>query len=132
MTILIMRRMRKRTVSPTTKRYRCEFPGCGELAEPNSYRCKGHQVKHKQVRVRQETDRFYTCKAWKMLSKEMLEKQPLCAEHERHGIHIMADHVDHIIPYKQRPDLALDRSNLEPLCRPCHGRKSIAEGLHAQ
>ena len=30
--------------------------------------------------------------------------------------------ADHIIPVSVRPDLALDPTNVRPLCRPCHAR----------
>jgi predicted kinase len=35
--------------------------------------------------------------------------------------------VDHILPLKQRPDLALAWDNLQPLCRTCHDKKTRGE-----
>jgi 5-methylcytosine-specific restriction protein A len=32
--------------------------------------------------------------------------------------------LDHILPIQRRPDLAFDPRNLQPMCSPCHGRKS--------
>jgi 5-methylcytosine-specific restriction endonuclease McrA len=34
-----------------------------------------------------------------------------------------ADHVHHIIERKHRPDLALEPSNLQAVCRECHNSK---------
>jgi thymidylate synthase (FAD) len=35
--------------------------------------------------------------------------------------------IDHIVPVSQDPSRALDRSNLQIVCRPCHKRKSAEE-----
>lgn len=37
--------------------------------------------------------------------------------------------VDHIIPVKQRPDLALALANLRTLCAPCDNRRHSEKGL---
>jgi 5-methylcytosine-specific restriction endonuclease McrA len=39
----------------------------------------------------------------------------------------LAEEVDHIIPIRIRPDLAFVRRNLQPLCKPCHSRKTMME-----
>ena len=36
--------------------------------------------------------------------------------------------VDHIIPRRDRPDLALDPSNLRALCHDCHNRHGQKAG----
>lgn len=35
--------------------------------------------------------------------------------------------VDHILPVRDRPDLAFDLDNLQPLCASCHGKKTRRE-----
>lgn len=39
--------------------------------------------------------------------------------------------VDHILPVRDRPDLAWALDNLQVLCGPCHARKSRIEAGHA-
>lgn len=38
-----------------------------------------------------------------------------------------ASEVDHIVPRRDAPNLAYERENLQPLCKPCHSRKTRAE-----
>lgn len=65
--------------------------------------------------------RFYQSPEWRELRARVLREQPLCAEcMRRDGRVVAARHVHHIRERKARPDLALDRSNLEALCPPCH------------
>ena len=46
----------------------------------------------------------------------------LCAECRKYGIRKDARYVHHIVPYDERPDLALEPGNLVPLCAACHNR----------
>jgi 5-methylcytosine-specific restriction protein A len=50
----------------------------------------------------------------------VLADEPLCRFCAEQGRVTAARDVDHIVPIVQRPDLRLDRSNLRPLCQPCH------------
>lgn len=52
----------------------------------------------------------------------MKAEQPLCADcpDDRKRL---TDHVHHVLPYEQRPDLGLTRSNLVGLCEACHTRR---------
>lgn len=59
--------------------------------------------------------RFYKSSAWTKLRLRVLQEEPLCRRCER-----PADVVHHQEEVIQRPDLALVRSNLEPLCHSCH------------
>jgi 5-methylcytosine-specific restriction endonuclease McrA len=51
---------------------------------------------------------------------------PWCEECERNGIPISrpAIDVDHIQPREKRPELSLTLSNLQSLCKECHGKKT--------
>lgn len=40
---------------------------------------------------------------------------------------VAASEVDHIKPLKTHPELAMDRSNLQALCRNCHEKKTARE-----
>lgn len=67
--------------------------------------------------------------AWDKLRAQVLADEPMCRSclHE-HGIVTAANQVDHIkAKAKGGTD---DRSNLRPLCRPCHDRKSAADRGH--
>ena len=38
--------------------------------------------------------------------------------------------VDHVLPVRDRPDLAWDLGNLQSLCPPCHTRKTRLQAGH--
>lgn len=58
---------------------------------------------------------------WELLRDlYMLDVKGRCEECMRRGYLAMADDVDHIIPIKDRPELRLDWSNLQALCRIHH------------
>lgn len=48
-----------------------------------------------------------------------LADEPLCRSCGR-----VATVVDHIVPFAERPDLALDYENTQSLCRDCHNVKT--------
>lgn len=70
---------------------------------------------------------FYNKRSWRKLSRRQLAAEPLCRHCRRRGQLTPATVADHIIPRKDRPDLALDPDNLQSLCKPCHQRKSLKE-----
>ena len=71
-------------------------------------------------------DPFYGTARWLRFRGWVLNRQPLCADpfgyHDQDGVAVPAKEVHHLIPYKQRPDLALSESNVQALCRSCHSR----------
>lgn len=110
----------------------CSRPGCGVLTNEIDGRCPEHKRKpfeglHGKEKRREynrdqpESNRFYKTPAWQKMRASVLSKKPLCVECERTGIVKVATLVDHIIPYRKRPDLGLIRDNLRPLCHRCHG-----------
>ena len=58
---------------------------------------------------------------WKKLRDDYIRHQPLC-ELRGEGCTTAAQIVHHVIPITVRPDLSLERSNLQSLCRRCHSR----------
>lgn len=76
---------------------------------------------------RKASRRFLNSEAWHRLRRVVLAEQPLCAHCLERGELTEASHVDHIVPRHERPDLALDRSNLQSLCHSCHSRKTQLE-----
>jgi 5-methylcytosine-specific restriction protein A len=57
---------------------------------------------------------------WRRLRLAVLAEEPLCRLCAERGEAAEATDVDHIIPLAVRPDLRLVRSNVRPLCSPCH------------
>jgi len=49
-----------------------------------------------------------------------LTEQPLCAYCLEMGRTIPATVADHIVPVKERPDLAFVYDNIQGLCKECH------------
>ena len=60
----------------------------------------------------------------------VLAYEPLCRECKRMGRVTAAEEVDHIVPRSEGGAL-YDMSNLQPLCRECHARKSSGEQSQA-
>jgi 5-methylcytosine-specific restriction protein A len=57
----------------------------------------------------------------------VLAEEPLCRKCLESGQVAAAIDVDHIIPLRRRPDLRLDRSNLQSLCKSHHSQKTLLE-----
>ncbi|MCR4508918.1 HNH endonuclease [Pseudomonas sp. 32.2.56] len=113
----------------------CCHPGCGRLVSNGSY-CAQHQVLADQRRAEQlkkankrynprraDSDKFYDTAAWRRFRRYYLITHPLCVDCEAEGLVVPAVVVDHIKPFKERPDLALDETNMRGLCRPHDNRR---------
>ena len=120
---------------PSASKSVCSQPGCTRVAPLGQTRCAQHQEEwaarrqvqvakaHKQYNERRpESDSFYRTERWKKKSQQFRRLHPLCAECELIGLVVPSKMVDHIKPYRERPDLALDDDNLRALCWPCHNR----------
>lgn len=66
---------------------------------------------------------------WRVARLAFLAENPLCVECLRQGITTLANVVDHIIPHKGNKVLFWDKSNWQPLCTPCHNRKTATEDM---
>ena len=68
---------------------------------------------------------FYASSEWVLLRKQVIEQEGrVCQEC---GCRIVDDHdltVDHVLPRSKFPALALERSNLQVLCRSCNAIKA--------
>lgn len=105
---------------PWAPRHPC--PGCGQLLPKGQARCQPCRAKlyRAQDAARPEHVAFYSSTAWKKLRAQVLEEVGACQTDCGRA----AREVDHIIPRRVRPDLALERANLRAMCRPCHnGRR---------
>ena len=52
---------------------------------------------------------------------------PLCVECKKQGKLTQATVVDHIVPHRGDQKLFWDESNWQPLCKPCHDKKTWNE-----
>lgn len=113
------------------------------MVRDGSGRCEKHRrVERQQLDERRGTahERGYTS-AWQRAREAFLLKHPLCKAHEIAGRVEAASVVDHIKPPRlkdaldsgdqeriaQAKALFWDRGNWQPLCKPCHDRKTATE-----
>lgn len=68
-----------------------------------------------------------TKKRWKSLRLYILSIHPYCTDCQLRQLLIKATIVDHIIPWRYRPDLFWSEENLQPLCNDCHMLKTNTE-----
>lgn len=64
---------------------------------------------------------------WRRLRGAFLLKHPLCLFCEEAGRVVEANVVDHVEGFTDRPELRLDWSNLRPLCKECHDRRTARD-----
>jgi len=75
-----------------------------------------------------ESKAFYQSKQWKMMRKRMFAKHKgLCVKCKENDKIVLADVVDHIIPYKVDKNKRLDEKNLQTLCHRCHNQKTAED-----
>lgn len=74
--------------------------------------------------ARRESLRFLNSTLWVRLREAFREANPLCSACQAAGRVEPATEVHHIIKRESRPDLALEWSNLESLCKSCHSRRT--------
>lgn len=103
--------------------------GCGLLVSPGPrcYECQRRWDRQYDA-VRPEHHALYQTSAWKRLSAEVRDGATRCHWCLKPTRRLVADHV---IPLEQRPDLALERSNLVPACFPCNTRRGRNSKLPA-
>lgn len=66
---------------------------------------------------------------WQRLRIDVLDAEPLCRPCTKAGkLNVLATEVDHIVPTRGVNDPRhYDQSNLQPLCKSCHSRKTVAD-----
>ncbi|MWP40349.1 HNH endonuclease [Rhodobacter sphaeroides] len=119
----------------------CCAPGCEELAPAGQAHCPDHAAEA-EARARSRKARakagaaaqagaaFYATGRWRRARARFLAAHPLCADCAGLGLVVAAAEVDHIRPHRGDPGLMWDRANWQPLCRPCHSRKTAREVFH--
>ena len=104
----------------------CKHPMCSELVP---YGCGPYCYKHKAVH---QSDRDSASKRgynrhWQKARVRYLHSHPLCVECKKVGRLTQATVVDHIVPHRGDQKLFWDESNWQPLCKPCHDKKTWNE-----
>jgi 5-methylcytosine-specific restriction enzyme A len=109
----------------------CTYPGCTALCAGG--RCDRHRVQdrkeqHQRCDARRgsASERGYDNR-WQKARAGYLRSHPLCRRCEQRGDLTPATVVDHIVPHRGDRDLFWRSDNWQPLCKPCHDRKTATE-----
>ncbi|MBJ7887986.1 HNH endonuclease signature motif containing protein [Bacillus licheniformis] len=104
----------------------CNEPGCPTLTREGY--CKQHK-RDKPVydQYRESAARRGYDSKWRKARQGYLSKHPFCVSCMKEGRRVPATVVDHITPHKGDKKLFWDSSNWQPLCAPCHSRKTAKE-----
>lgn len=105
----------------------CANPWCGKTTLKRL--CDSCQrLEHREFQKRRtDGNEFYRSKAWRIVRREALQQNRWCVECQENGRFTLAQVVDHKIPRRERPDLALEQSNLSCLCTRHHNSKTAKE-----
>ena len=111
------------------KKYLCRHPSCNQLIDHSGY-CPRHAPLHSMEKqfeertVAPEVDwtGMYANARWRKLRKDFLSRYPRCVVCGE-----PATVVDHIEAHRGNEELFWDESNLQPLCKSCHSRKTVWE-----
>ena len=107
----------------------CNHPGCGVLVRDGTSRCEKHkrvEAKAHDAKRGSAHERGYSV-AWQRARLGFLKSHPLCKRCADDDRVVVATVVDHIVPHKGDKVLFWDHDNWQPLCKPCHDRKTATE-----
>ena len=80
--------------------------------------------------------RLYDRRRWRdHIAPDVLADEPWCRYCRSLNVLTPAEVVDHIVKVKDAPDLAFERSNLQPLCKAHHDsakKQAEARGYHSE
>jgi 5-methylcytosine-specific restriction protein A len=111
---------------PYKPRKPCSYPGCPELVASGTQYCKKHERAERKLYDKQRgtaAQRGYGSR-WQRYRKSYLVEHPLCINFKE--CHNPAAVVDHIVPVS-KGGAFWDPSNHQPMCEPCHDRKTAKE-----
>ncbi len=110
----------------------CAHAGCRSLTV--GPRCERHTALDATTAYRYDRKRRGTARergydtSWDRVRAAFLLGKPLCVGCKAEGRVVVAQDLDHIIPFAGINDpLRLDVSNLQGLCRVCHNRKTAMQ-----
>jgi 5-methylcytosine-specific restriction protein A len=92
-----------------------------------SHRCKPEKAAGVVYERRASASARGYDRTWQRLRLMVLAAEPLCRHCAAAGRATTATEVHHVIPIRDRPDMRLNRSNLVPLCKPCHSVETERE-----
>lgn len=75
--------------------------------------------------TREQRQLFYQSTDWRNFRQYILSKEPFCRQCKAEGYIVIATECDHIKDLVDAPELCLTESNIAPLCRSCHSRKTM-------
>lgn len=104
---------------PTLPTRPCTYPGCGQIRCTLHSRATARQYDQRRGTAHQ---RGYDAR-WQRVRLAVLIAEPLCRHCAEIGIATPANEVDHITPLSRGGE-RLATWNLQPLCHPCHARKT--------
>lgn len=107
----------------------CTYPGCGKLVHDGTGRCEQHRhVERREADLQRGSaaSRGYSA-AWQRARAGFLKAHPLCVRCEQADLVTAATIVDHIVPHRGDKERFWTRANWQPLCKPCHDRKTATE-----
>jgi 5-methylcytosine-specific restriction protein A len=101
----------------------CLHPGCKKRQE--AVRCDEHSRGREQVGRGSSTERGYDWR-WRKAAKAFLAlpENALCRVCRVAGVRVAATVVDHVVPHRGDERLFWDVTNWQPVCAPCHNRKT--------
>lgn len=119
----------------------CRAPGCAGVTTSGRY-CPRHQQAeplqetHPKQKLERPPEKRPSPSArgydrtWQRIRRRILANRPLCVACQSFGRATLATEVDHILPL--RAGGTNEDSNLQPLCKSCHSRKTAAERTEKQ
>jgi 5-methylcytosine-specific restriction protein A len=90
--------------------------------------CGAYCPRHARERAaRYDADRgegrqWYAQRRWRALRRQVLRARPVCEGCDEAA----SEEVHHLVPRRERPELAFELSNLQALCKSCHSRATLA------
>ncbi|WP_010651604.1 HNH endonuclease [Oceanobacillus massiliensis] len=101
----------------------CKHPRCAKLVPYGASYCEEHAPLHIHD-VKSTKEKGYDSR-WRKARKRFLKSHPLCEKCFDKGKLEKAKVVDHIIPHRGDQELFWNETNWQPLCKPCHDRKTM-------
>jgi 5-methylcytosine-specific restriction protein A len=106
----------------------CQMPGCQQLTTKGHY-CRDHYKSRRTAydhRRGSSAQRGYGGR-WQRYREQYFAdpEHALCVLCLLEGRTTLAEHIDHKIPADPDSPLFWDPTNHQPLCKPCHSRKTV-------